>query len=105
MPGGRRVTLPKKQGEIVTMPFDFASNLQLGETLLTAEVTASVYSGTDINPSAIIYGNETIVGGRVLQRISVGTVGVTYGIMCRVTTSEGQILDQTQFCVIIPGLT
>lgn len=104
MSGGRNIWMPKKVGEVVTIPFDFVGDLAPGETLLTAAITASVYSGVDTNPSDIKSGSPTIVGSKIHQNVRRGLSGVIYGILCRVTTSLGQTLDMSAYCTIITNL-
>lgn len=82
----------KLAGETVKKEFDFTSRLALGETISTAVVTASVYSGTDASPSAIISGSAAISGAKVTQALAAGTLGVTYLLLCSITTSTSQTL-------------
>ena len=99
-----RVVLETKQsGETRTEIFDFASRLALGETLSTASTTATVYSGTDASPSAVISGAASISGTQVSQKLTAGTVGVTYLLTCTVTTSTSQTLILYAFLSIVPG--
>jgi hypothetical protein len=104
MPAGRRVWVPKKTGELVTIPFNFAGDLAVGETILSAVVTASVYTGIDASPSGIIFGTAGIFGTDVNQDIQAGIVGVIYGLLCRAVTSLGQTLEQSAFCYIETNL-
>ena len=99
-----RVTFNAKQAsETVIFTFDFTSRLTLAETISTASTTATVYSGTDASPSAIISGSATISGKTVTQAITAGTLGVTYLLKCQITTSLGQTLDLFAFLPIIPN--
>jgi len=104
MAGGRRVYIPKKAGETVTIPFDFLSDLAPTETIATATVTASVYSGVDATPSSIISGSDVISGSEVLQKVTGGVVGVIYGLLCQATTSTGQSLAMSMYIAIEPNL-
>jgi hypothetical protein len=101
MPGGRRVDIPKKATETVVNPFDFAASCEAGETLLSATVTAEVYSGVDAAPEDVIFGTATVSGTKAYQRLRGGVAGVTYALTCSVTTTGGQELDQTQYLTII----
>lgn len=96
--------MPKKQGETVNRPFDFISRLGPNENLLSAVVFASVYSGTDLNPQAIIFGSASITGTIVNQGLTAGVLGVVYELLCKVTTSLGQTLEISAFWVIEPDL-
>lgn len=80
--------------------FDFLKNLAAGETISTAAVTASVYSGNDAAPSNIISGNAIIEGSKVKQVISSGVVGTIYELICEVTTSLGQRLKLAAYQAI-----
>ena len=104
MAGGRRVWIPKKVGETVTIPFDFISDLSTTETLTTASVAASVYSGVDASPSSIVSGLATISGTKVLQTITGGTEGVIYGLLCTVDTDDSQTLNMSTYCAVEPDL-
>lgn len=98
-----RVTLDGKlAGETVNEVFDFISKLATGETISTATVVASVYSGTDAAPSAIISGSASISGTKVTQLVTAGILGVMYKLLCTITTSAGQTLVLAAFLAIVP---
>lgn len=100
-----RVTFEGKLlGETVKLTFDFLSRLAAGETILSAGCTASVYSGTDATPSAIISGSATASGSVVTQAIVGGTLGVTYELLCSAVTSAGQTLQLSGYLVVVPEL-
>lgn len=102
---GRAQLDPKLLNETRSYTFDFSSRLASGETISTQVVTASVYSGVDSSPSSIISGSATASGAIVTQKITAGTVGVLYELLCQITTSAGQTLDLAGFLAIIPDLT
>ncbi len=98
-----RVTFEGKLvSETVIETFEFASRLAASETISTAAVTATVYSGTDASPSAIVSGSATIAGTKVTQTITAGTLGVVYELVCTITTSLGQTLALSAFLPVIP---
>lgn len=98
-----RVTFDGKLlGETVTETFDFTSRLASGETISTAVVTSSVYSGTDASPSSMISGANTISGTKVTQKITGGTLGVVYKLLCTITTSLSQTLQLSGFLAVVP---
>jgi hypothetical protein len=103
-----RIVLPsKRQGETVYVPptgFNFVSQLAVGETIENATVTASVYTGVDANPSAIVSGAATINGTVVMQLITGGVLGVIYELLCKIVTSLGQTIEQSGYLAIIPDL-
>ena len=84
--------------------FDFISALAVGETLVTATVVATVYSGVDPAPAAILSGAPTISGTTVLQSVTGGVVGCIYGLTCTVTTSLGQTVSSSGFFAVDPPL-
>lgn len=100
-----RVELPNKlAGETKNVTFDFTSLLAAGETISTESCTATVYSGNDSNPSAIISGSASASGAVVTQKITAGTVGVIYSVVCTITTSLSQTLQVAGYLAILPGL-
>lgn len=93
---------PKLAGESRNYTFDFTSDLAVGETISTKSVAATVYSGTDASPSAIVSGSASSSGAIVTQLIIAGTLGVIYELLCSITTSAGQTLQQVGLLAIIP---
>lgn len=93
---------PKLVGETKTYKFDFLSNLAIGETISTQTCTATVWSGTDASPSSIISGSASASGSIVSQKITAGTLGVIYELLCTITTSAGQTLQQVGYLAIQP---
>lgn len=92
----------KLPGAKVPLTFDFTSELAAGETIGTKSVGATVYSGTDPVPSGIISGSASSSGQKVTQNVSGGVLGVTYMMLCTITTSAGQTLQQAGFLSIVP---
>ncbi len=95
---------PKQAGETQTYQFDFSALLADGETISTQSVAASVYSGTDASPSAIISGSASASGDIVSQKITAGTEGVIYELTCTITTSAGQTLQLSGYLSLSPDL-
>lgn len=99
-----RIDLPSKLvGETLATTFDFLSLLAIGETISSASCTASVYSGVDASPSAILSGGAAISGSKVTQTVTAGTLGVTYLLLCSVVTSLSHTLQISAFLCIVPG--
>ena len=71
--------------------FDFSQVLATNETLVLATCSVIVMSGTDSNPSNILYGSPTISGSVATQRIYSGISEVTYRLIMTVTTNIGNI--------------
>lgn len=89
-------------GETKTYSFDFAGLLASGETISSATVVATVYSGTDAAPSSIISGSDSTSGSIVSQNITAGTLGVIYELLCTATTSAGQLLQIVGLLAVVP---
>ena len=100
----RAIFDPKLLGETKTLSFDFTSSLGIGETISTQVVSATTYSGTDASPSSIISGVASASGAVVSQKIAGGVLGVTYELLCAITTSTGQTLQQAGFLAVAPDL-
>ena len=101
-----RITIPAKlSGETVIQTFDFTSRLTAAETISTASVAATVYSGTDASPSGVISGSSTIAGKTITQKLTAGTLGVTYLLVCTITTSLTQTLQLAAYLVVPPSST
>ena len=101
----RTVLLPKLVGETKSYDFDFTSQLAATETISTKAVTAAVYSGTDASTSSLVSGSATSSGAIVSQKLTAGTSGVTYQLICTITTSAGQTLIMAAFLTVIPNVT
>ena len=93
----------KTSSEKFIATFNFASRLAAAETISTASVAATVYSGTDASPSSIVSGASTISGQTATQPITAGTEGVTYKLVCTITTSFSQTLQLMAFLTIVPA--
>ena len=94
----------KFTGSTKSFLWDFLSDLAVSETLSTATVTISVYSGTDASPGSMISGAASISGSQVSQKLTGGVLGVIYEALCTVTTSLGQTLEQSSFIAVVPDL-
>jgi hypothetical protein len=104
IPGGRLLLRPKKLSEIITYPFDFISSLDVGESLLTATASMTVYSGTDLAPFNMLLSSATIKGTAVLQTIGNGVLGVIYEPLITVTTNYGNTIEISGYLIITPDL-
>lgn len=103
-----RIALPaKRSGDTVILPpggVDFSSQLNVGETITSASVTASVYSGTDNNPSAVVSGAASINGNVVSQLFTAGVLGVIYEVLFKIVTSLGQTITVPGYLAVIQDL-
>jgi hypothetical protein len=102
-----RVILPPKlQGETVLYSqFDFLSLFASSTDSISSitSVTASVYSGIDANPSAIIL-SSSFSGSFVSVLIQNGVVGVIYEVSVKVALLSGQSPILRGYLAIIPDL-
>ena len=71
----------KSLSEVIPLTVNFQDRLQFSESITGATVTASVFSGTDPTPAAILSGAPTFASGAVTQVITGGVVGVIYSIV------------------------
>lgn len=94
----------KKAGETAPVTFNFLSSMDSAETISTQVVAASVYSGVDANPAALISGAATHSGKIVSQFLTGGVVGCVYQLLCTITTSLGKTLQQSCYLAVVPAL-
>lgn len=103
--GGTQGQQVKRAGETAPVTFDFTSAMGAAETISTQSVVATVYSGVDATPSAIINGAATASGKVVSQSITAGVSGVVYQLVCTITTSLSKTLQQSSYLAVVPALT
>lgn len=84
---------PKLIGETELYPVNFLSRLATSETISSATVTASVYTGSDTDPAAILSGSPSISGTTVTQLVTGGVIGTIYRLLYQAVTSAGQTLE------------
>ena len=81
---------PKTSGETNQVLFDFLSQLVNGDTVSSATATATVWSGTDTNPGAVIGGTPTVSGtSQVYVKLTGGVNGNVYLITVTAATAQG----------------
>jgi hypothetical protein len=95
---------PKQAAATQSYPFNFISDLAVGETITGATVTALVWSGNDPTPSNLISGAATISGTVVSQKLTGGVAGNIYAVTCTATTSAGQTLIHSAYLVVGPSV-
>lgn len=101
---GRVLLDPAKVGEAVNVPFDFISGLNPGETVISAGTNATLYSGVDANPQAIITAAATVSGSIAFQKVTPTITGNIYDLRCTAVTNQGQILSLEGYFAVVPGL-
>lgn len=102
MPASVQILKSKSPDSTIIVDFEFLSDLALTEELTSGEVvTVEVYSGTDLTPSALLDGTADILGTKVRQSITGGTVGNVYTLICSVDTSLGSTLIKSAKLAIV----
>lgn len=82
---------PKLSTEKISITFDFSNDIGVTDFIVSTSWTASVISGVDATPSAILVGpasNSTHIANHI---IAGGVSGVIYQIDCTATTNLGLI--------------
>lgn len=91
-------------GEVLYMTFAFDDRMVLGETITFAGCVASVHSGVDPAPAAVILGGATVEGQTIVVKVTSSLPGVTYGLTAGIETSTGQVLKKQAYLAIIPAV-
>ena len=81
----------KRPEEKFPVQFQFADQLQFGETISGQVCTCVVFQGEDANPSAVLFGSPTLSGTVVSQVVQGGVAGVVYVLTCAASGSTGTI--------------
>lgn len=87
----------KTPDEIIDLTFDYTDNLGVGETIVSAVVTAHVKRGIDAAPEDTISGVATVSSPLVYQRVLGGLSTVVYVYKCLADTSTGRRLELDGF--------
>ena len=89
-----RTFSPKDPGETIVLGFDFAHNLNAGETLAgSPTISLGQYSGVpDPSMPSMIVGAGQINGALVLQTVTLGMSGNNYAVTATCPTNSGRIL-------------
>ncbi len=98
---GRLIFDPRPSTEKRREVFDFLSDLAVGETISSASVAVTVFSGSDNNPNNTKSGSVSIDGSKVYQFFDNGTNGVLYLPTCTANTSLGQELQLSAYMAVI----
>jgi len=90
------ITFPKKDpGEKFWISFDYAAELEAGETISSVALSIEVITGTDATPANVLSGTPVIQTGDVVQLIQGGVTEVVYAFLCLATLSTGRILARS----------
>lgn len=100
-----RIEFPSKPlSETVNLSVDFISRLASGELISSASVAATLYSGTDTVPGALVNGAASISGSQVIQSITGGVLGNIYELAYTAVTTLAQRLVITGYFAVVPDL-
>lgn len=94
--------LPLVIGEDRPLVFDFTNELQVGETISSAIVSTSLFTGNDPTPSTFLQGSPTISGPTVQQNGKPLVAGVIYNMLAKATTSFGNTYCKLAYQAILP---
>ena len=98
---------PQYSTESLVRGMDFSARLSPTSDTLTGmpTVTASVYSGSDPNPSGILVGSPSLSSNnmQVLQRISGGIPGTAYLLSFKCGTAQGNTIEDQAFFWVLQG--
>ena len=81
----------KQPSEEFTIAVDFSGDLDTGETLDSAVVTATDSAGTDV--TSTIVASDAVSGSTWAVRVRAGTAGQDYKITVTATTSDSQVYE------------
>jgi len=83
----------KDPQEVVFCTFEFLPEMAGDEQISGAPVIdATLISGTDPEPGALLSGSPLLVGSAVRQTLAGGVSGCTYKLSCRVGLDSGRVL-------------
>jgi len=90
----------KRIGSTLNLTADFTSLLAVGETISLPFVSATVYSGVDPTPSAILSGSPSVSGNVVTQKVTAGVLGTIYSLLFLAVTSTNETIELQGFLAI-----
>lgn len=90
----RQIFSTKPPADARRLTFEFAQDLNPGETLVTVTPVVTVWSGADPTPAALITASAPS-GTQVIATASGGVDGTIYSIVMTVLTSLSQSLSRT----------
>lgn len=96
---------PKRVVDLITLSFDFTSDLIVGETISTAVASATVFTGSDPSPGDVLYQLTTIIGDMCTQKMWKGLSGVVYDVLMTIVTNTGRTVEQVVRVAIRPDDT
>jgi hypothetical protein len=102
----RVVIRPKLAVDIVIYFFDFSSLLTNGDSIVSANASVTLYSGTDPNPVLIFSSYTAAWNGPVAsQYVTGGVTGSSYMIQMTVVSAGGARYSLSALLFILPSAT
>jgi hypothetical protein len=78
---------PLDVNEVTILSFDFAKDLEIGETITTSAWSCTVATGTDATPTARLIGASDVSTTIVSHQFGTLIASVTYLLQASITTS------------------
>lgn len=92
----------KRRIEAITVVADFSDRMSSKETITEHVITMEVFAGDDISPADMLYLPPIVTAQTISQRVRWGVIGVVYNLQFQITTSSGDVLDQTTRVAVLP---
>jgi hypothetical protein len=98
------VQASKYQAETISLVISFADVISAGDSITgIPTITVTVASGSDPNPSNLLYQGVTVTNGNTVeQHIRLGLPGVIYTITFTIATVGGDIFEKESLLAIRP---
>lgn len=96
------VTRSKFVNETISIVLDFSDQLGSGETITSCTIVVSLFTGTDTDPSNILYQVPLITGNIVDQKFRLGIPGCIYEIVFLTVGSLGTHAEKVTNLAILP---
>lgn len=96
------VTRSKFVNETISVVFDFSDQLGSGEAISSCTIVVSLFTGTDSDPSSILYQVPLISGSTIDQKFRLGIPGCIYEISFLVSGSLGTHAEKVTNLAILP---
>lgn len=96
------ITRSKFVNETISIVLDFYDQLQTGETISSVTITVTLFTGTDSDPSNILFQLPSITGTVVDQKFRLGVPGTIYEVVYLVTGSLGTKGAKSTNLAILP---
>lgn len=83
----------KKPIEEFRVSWDFANDLEVGDTIASQAITAKDSSGADVSGSFL--QSPAVAGTKLTVQVQGGTPGKDYTVTFKATTTQGDIFERT----------